>query len=77
MLNNLNTNIYPKFLITVLNNADRNYVKEACCRMIIKYFSKSKNKSSGADDKGGEGGADQAKIQFINLVEPLASIIGK
>lgn len=34
---------YPKFLITILNNSDNNYIKESCCRMIIKFFGAKKN----------------------------------
>lgn len=40
---------YPKFLIKVLAS-DKNYVKEACCRMIIKYFAHEKNQVDN-DDK--------------------------
>lgn len=33
--------IYPKFLITVLKESHRVFVKESCCRMIIKLFGKN------------------------------------
>lgn len=48
----------------MLQNVDKNYVREACCRMIIKFFCQDKNKNSkkgGQDDKGAED-LDQAKI---------------
>ena len=45
--------------------------------MIIKYFCRDKKKRSVGDDKGGDGGIDQSKIQFINLVGPLTNIIVK
>lgn len=73
-LNQLNKSDYPKFLITVLKETDKRYLKEACCRMIIKYFGKNESKDAGAGE--GEGDAD-GKIEFINLVEPLVQIITK
>jgi hypothetical protein len=77
-LNMTRKDTYPKFLITVLNNSDRNYIKEACCRMIIKFFGKKKGAKGASDDapQGGDANdADAGKIEFINLVEPLTSII--
>ena len=65
----LNKSDYPKFLITIIKETDRNYVKEACCRRIIKFFGKSK--------KGGDDDGDVGKIEFINLVEPLAEIVSR
>ena len=65
----MNKSDYPKFLITILKESDRNYVKEACCRRVIKFFGKSK--------KGGDDDGDVGKIEFINLVEPLAEIVSR
>lgn len=73
-LNQLNKSDYPKFLITVLKETDKKYLKEACCRMIIKFFGKHEIK----DLYNGEGEGDaEGKIEFINLVEPLIQIITK
>jgi len=44
MLNALNKSDYPKFLITILGESKRNFVKESVCRMIIKSFGKRKSK---------------------------------
>ena len=54
LLDPMGKNVYPTFLITVLDNADKNYVKEACCRMIIKFFCADKNKKGPSDDKAAE-----------------------
>tara|TARA_B110000285_G_C15048139_1_gene575486 strand:+ start:768 stop:959 length:192 start_codon:yes stop_codon:yes gene_type:complete len=35
-----NENEYPKFLVGILERSDRGLLKEACCRKVIKYFSK-------------------------------------
>lgn len=78
VLNRFDKPIYPKFLITVLNNSDRNYIKEACCRMIIKFFGKKKDREGGRDGgQGGDNDADAGKIEFGDLVEPLTSIISR
>lgn len=58
-------------MISALENVDKIYVKEACCRMIIKYFGKVKGKG------GGDGNVDQEKIEFIKLIEPLFQMIYK
>jgi hypothetical protein len=44
LLNSVNKSDYPKFLITILRESDRNFVKESVCRMIIKSFGKRKSK---------------------------------
>lgn len=63
--------IYPRFLITVLNESNKIYVKESCCRMMIKLFgSKNEVKSVSGDGEG-----DTGKIEFIKLIEPLISVI--
>lgn len=57
------------------------FVKEACCRQIIKLF-ENVNESASGDKGGGEGegagrgkshlgNADDDKVQFVKLVEPL------
>ena len=51
MLQRTSLTDYPKFLITILRESDRNFVKESVCRMIIKYFSKHKSKDT--DTPGG------------------------
>lgn len=69
---------YPKFLITVLNNCDRNYIKEACCKMIIKFFGKKKGGKNVADEVAQTVDANEGEsfqMEFINLIEPLTSII--
>ena len=71
---------YPKFLITVLKSTDEAFLKNAVCRMIIKYFGKKKDKepgSSGGPASGQDGGDDGGKIEFINMVEPLINIINR
>lgn len=50
-LNIMNKSDYPKFLITILKESDKNFVKESVCRMIIKYF--GKKKSSNNDHSAG------------------------
>lgn len=79
MLNSLNKSDYPKFLITILRESNRNFVKESVCRMIIKSFGKRKSK----EDQGGsalsiagfEGSDDKNKLEFATLVEPLIKIM--
>jgi hypothetical protein len=44
MLSSTNKTDYPKFLITILKESDKNFVKESVCRMIIKSFGKRKSK---------------------------------
>ena len=44
VLNSMNKSDYPKFLVTILRESDRNFVKESVCRMIIKSFGKKKLK---------------------------------
>ena len=51
MLHTTNKTDYPKFLITILRESDRNFVKESVCRMIIKSFGKRKTKD--IDTTGG------------------------
>ena len=63
-----NKSEYRKFLITILRETDRNFVKEACCRRIIKFFGK---------DEKVERDEPDGKIEFINLVEPLAAIMNR
>ena len=64
-----NKSDYPKFLITILRETDKSFLKEACCRRIIKFF--------GKDDKGRDGDEPDGKIEFINLVEPLAALMSR
>ena len=52
LFNLLDKDGYPKFLITVLKECDKIYIKQAVCRMIIKYFGKKKK-----DDAAGAGPA--------------------
>lgn len=40
ILKSQNKSLYPLFLITMLKECDKNFIKEACCRMLIKYFGK-------------------------------------
>jgi len=40
ILNQTDKSDYPRFLITVLKNCDEAFIKNAVCRMIIKYFGK-------------------------------------
>ena len=61
--------LYPYFLSTVLMNSDRNYIKEACCRMIIKFF--GSNLAAGGDEDP-ENLAE--KIEYINMVETLMQL---
>lgn len=72
MLNMLSKSDYPKFLITLLQQSDRGLIKEACCRMVIRFFGKSKKK-----DDGGAEANDAGKIEFINMVEPLVNIVSR
>lgn len=72
-LNIINKSDYPKFLIEILKESDRNIIKESACRMIIKLFGKSKS----GDAQGDNDENDIGKIEFINLVEPLVSIISR
>jgi hypothetical protein len=68
----MNKTDYPKFLIAILKESDKNFVKEAVCRMIIKYFGKQKSKDIIDASNAGAGHEDENdKIQFITLVEPL------
>ena len=46
MLNIMNKSDYPKFLINILAESDRNFVKESVCRNIIKFFGKQKSKDN-------------------------------
>ena len=72
LLNSMNKTDYPKFLIAILKESDKNFVKEAVCRMIIKYFGKQKSKDIIDESNAGAGHEDENdKIQFITLVEPL------
>jgi len=71
VLNVMSKSDYPKFLITLLKETDRGTIKEACCRMIIKFFGRKKAKDEGGKDEG------QGKIEFINLVEPLVAIVSR
>ena len=57
VLNEVNKSDYPRFLITVLSKTDKNAIKEACCRMIIKYFGKTVK-----DEDGPAEGEDAGKI---------------
>ena len=50
ILGSARKDIYPKFLMSVLYNSNRNFIKEACCKMIIKFFGKKKGSKSEADD---------------------------
>ena len=43
ILNPMSKADYPRFLIALLSQSDRNFVKESVCRMIIKYFGKKKS----------------------------------
>jgi len=45
--------------------------------MIIKFFGSKKGKDAEKEAIGGENNADVGKIEFINLVEPLTSIISR
>lgn len=46
--------------------------------MIIKFFGSKKGKDAEKDSGPlGENNADAGKIEFINLVEPLTSIISR
>jgi len=55
-------------LITVFRETDKSFLKEACCRRIIKFFGK---------DGQSEGDVADGKIEFINLVEPLATLLSR
>lgn len=70
---------YPKFLIKVYKESDRCYIKEAICRMIIKYFDRKKGEKQAAGSSGPGGGQadDSAKIEFINMVEPLVQVVSR
>jgi len=72
VLNQMSKSDYPKFLISLLKESDRAVIKEACCRMIIKFFGKKKGKD---DEDGKDEGT--GKIEFINLVEPLVAIVSR
>ena len=48
MTSTVNKSDYPNFLILILKESDRNFVKESVCRMIIKYFGKQKSKDNEA-----------------------------
>ena len=81
MLTATNKTDYPKFLITILGESNRNFVKESVCRMIIKSFGKRKSKES--MDSGGsalsiaglDGSDEKGKLEFSTLVEPLIKIM--
>jgi len=49
----------------VLKGTDKLYVKQAVCRMIIKFFGKLKNKEEGGDTEA------DAKIEFLTVIDPL------
>lgn len=76
MFNMLDKSSYPKFLITVLKECDRSYIKQSVCRMIIKFFGKKK-KDDAAGPASGQDGDDSLKIEFITLVEPLVAIVSR
>lgn len=61
--------LYPSFLSCVLQNCERNYVKEACCRMIIRFF--------GPADGAGDEDLAPEKIEFINMVDVLMDIANR
>jgi hypothetical protein len=74
----MNKSDYPKFLITILHESDRNFVKESVCRMIIKFFGKQKsqtNMNAAGPVSGHDGSDEKSKIEFITLVEPLIAIM--
>lgn len=56
---------YPGLLSVVLEKAPQHYLKESCCRMIIKYFGPQ---ASVGDDELED---LSKKIEFINLVKLL------
>ena len=62
----VNKSDYPNFLITVLRETDKSFLKESVCKMIIRFFGKQ------GDDAEGEA---RSKIEFITLVEPLIHIV--
>ena len=66
-----NRSMYPNLLSCILQNSDRNFVKESCCRMIIKYFG-----PNGFDNDVEEEGDDvnEEKIEYINMIESLMQI---
>ena len=55
ILNPMSKADYPRFLIALLSQSDRNFVKESVCRMIIKYFGKKKS-SDGVESAGPSSG---------------------
>jgi hypothetical protein len=82
MLNTINKSDYPKFLITILGESNRNFVKESVCRMIIKSFGKRKSKDAGIEGRGSvlsmvglDGPDEKNKLEFVTLVEPLIKIM--
>jgi hypothetical protein len=52
MFNMLDKSSYPKFLITVLKECDRGYIKQSVCRMIIKFFGKKKKDDAAGPASG-------------------------
>ena len=65
-----NRSMYPNLLSCILQNSDRNFVKESCCRMIIKYFG-----PNGFDDVEEENDdVNNEKIEYINMIESLMQI---
>jgi hypothetical protein len=60
-------------LETIIRESDKNFMKEACCKMIIKYFGKENEQELKMINYGN----DEDKFDFSSFMDPIVQIMAR